>query len=1165
MTEQFLEDSLGFSGSSLEPGVPKNPLARDYINLKLAARGFPIVGDEEDFPFLEMGKSLILNFQERLRLLEHHRAPVDRHIAEWLDRYLEGTGVFQSGEAMLPDALILERHGLARLLSLPAEGDRFESDIVSSCRVWQGVCHNPASDRRTTKGVFHVTEGGLPIAGDKLAAPRVTFAHLLRAALNPPEELLVLPYTSGEPEPVKAFASLLLRPVVSPEVPGFSEEKSMETRFFAPGNLVSNLDFVESIFGNAGDPFLPGKDARLDAKHWSGQTGCVILAPHLVGIRKKDVGLPHESDATEQQKRDGMCWSDEDEPYNGGSAFKITARDAEGVIVTLIADNYFGYCKKEVKTQISFAANLSGLAEEEHAGGALVFPSFDLGEHFSLSEFHREVNHTFDELLARDGDHIDVQPEGYAIDRTWPDIIFVPEDAYVELREQCVSWEKDGERRSIPLRPDRTYVLPSGYKVEMRKPSAEQRWRLVGTTAEGTFCHKPCTVSGGGKSEISKSLSDAMEEGPVIMPRFEEDMFLVDQLLKRDYGDRYRHPRNPGAESRSILDPDRSLGSVMRLFTPSDAFTDEYNDFIATIPKTVRDFILTLKRYWKPDWGDDWRSRFHVDSIDGEAGVILKYRAATVMTRYLRVGFAAGGAWRMFGLRKDFAPAAKLQREDDITASITVPADGIDRSLLHPDLDFPSYKFALNCEYRLFQRPDDAVHRGYDKQTERDFSHGGNFFSNYEPLDRGQAREMADDAIRFNEFTEPLRETLRQFAEATTSPGYVVSSAHPRLVDGTPTKNPRYLQNRPDLEDPRSEYLGELGSRLYRRIPWDRPVLNPVHAVLPGRRNNPADLKTGIRPLAVYGPIHYQELPELFMEFVASLTGRSPSTTGAGSEGALTKGPFNALLPVVDLNSALLSFILVGYDGFSTAAGHIGPRYRVDHDVSLVAPELWSRMFLHERRPEWLRERGYLEELRDFEEDGETVHASRLGYRITSKFVERFFGRIFTEPRNVFTEEMLRPELQSREQFVDGVQNITETQRKVALRYFEDGGIDLAIPPLRALLHVMAYGEWEGATIHDPALRGLFDRDEVLSSDWYAERLAMKKEVAIRLLRDRVASLEGFLERENYAQEAERLGLRGRLEETRAELSALERDPGAYVASLRGTIGVEPSFHRERE
>ena len=58
----------------------------------------------------------------------------------------------------------------------------------------------------------------------------------------------------------------------------------METRFFAPGNLVSNLDFVETIFGNGGDPFLPENDAGLDVDHWSGHTGCVILAPHLIRV-----------------------------------------------------------------------------------------------------------------------------------------------------------------------------------------------------------------------------------------------------------------------------------------------------------------------------------------------------------------------------------------------------------------------------------------------------------------------------------------------------------------------------------------------------------------------------------------------------------------------------------------------------------------------------------------------------------------------------------------------------------------------------------------------------------------------------------------------------------------------------------------------------------------
>ena len=153
----------------------------------------------------------------------------------------------------------------------------------------------------------------------------------------------------------------------------------MEIRFFAPGNLVSNLDFVESIFGNAGDPDLPENDAGLDVEHWTGHTGCVILAPHLTKVTKKAAGLPHWDQATERQRRDGMCWKDEWEFYNNGQAFKLTCRDETGVIVTIIADNYFGYCKKEVKTQISYAANLFGLCEEEHAGGALVFPSLRSG------------------------------------------------------------------------------------------------------------------------------------------------------------------------------------------------------------------------------------------------------------------------------------------------------------------------------------------------------------------------------------------------------------------------------------------------------------------------------------------------------------------------------------------------------------------------------------------------------------------------------------------------------------------------------------------------------------------------------------------------------------------------------------------------------------------
>src|SRR5204862_3611534 len=138
---------------------------------------------------------------------------------------------------------------------------------------------------------------------------------------------------------------------------------------------------------------------------------------------------------------------------------------------------------------------------------------------------------------------------------------------------------------------------------------------------------------------------------------------------------------------------------------------------------------------------------------------------------------------------------------------------------------------------------------------------------------------------------------------------------------------------RPDLLAPQARHIAELGLRLARGMRRDEPLPIPVGAVLIGRRNNPPDREAGIRPLAVYNPIHYQELPEFFMDVICSLTGKSPSTTGAGSEGALTKAPFNALRTIVDLNAALVSAILTGLAGFSTAAGYVGPNHRVDHDT----------------------------------------------------------------------------------------------------------------------------------------------------------------------------------------------------------------------------------------
>ena len=202
----------------------------------------------------------------------------------------------------------------------------------------------------------------------------------------------------------------------------------MEIHFFAPGGLISNLDFVESIFGNAGDPYLPENDAGLDVEHWTGHTGCVVLGPHLTQLTKRQLGLPAWDVATRRQQRDGMCWHDPGELYNDGGAFKLTCRSAAGVIVTIIADNYYGYCKKEVKTQISFAANLLGNVEEEHSGGALAFASYSFGYEFEAAKYHGN-GRTLADVAHDDPETVELQPEGHAIDRLFPDLVYIPGDA----------------------------------------------------------------------------------------------------------------------------------------------------------------------------------------------------------------------------------------------------------------------------------------------------------------------------------------------------------------------------------------------------------------------------------------------------------------------------------------------------------------------------------------------------------------------------------------------------------------------------------------------------------------------------------------------------------------------------------------------------------------
>ena len=1129
---------------------------RSYIALQLASAGLlPPAEDLTGGSMAQFSTGILESLREKNRLLSEHRAPIDSRIEAYLNRYFSAE--IGDDPLKLPSrSLTLDRHGMARELSLPVQGHEFRNDLVQSYRCANGVLNNPRADRRTTAGTFHVVEGGLPIPGDKRVVPKEAFVKLFRAAMNPPDDLTLLPYTSGSSNPAHTWVSLLLRPPVCPAVEGFCEAKSLEVRFYVPGTFVSNLDFVESIFGNAGDPMIAENDAGLDVHGWSGHTGCVILATHLTQMTKKELGLPHWDEATERQRRDSMCWKDESEKYNDGGAFKLTCRDDSGVVVTLIADNYYGYCKKEVKTQISYATNLMGNAEEEHAGGALAFASYSLGEEFQVDS-RRYNGRTFDDVANDYAEFIDVQPEGYGIDRADPTVIYIPENSLATLAERCIKWEKNGTEHRVPLSPKNIYIAPSGYKIRLEKHANAPSWRLVGTVGEGVFCHKPCTVSGGGKSEISKSLRDYMLYGPIFVGDREEDFAKLDEIFSKDYRDRWSSTFQGRTDysdqpSRNVLDPSRSLGSVIKLLTPSPDYNDFYNQWLASIPEHVYSMALIIKRFTRPGMEQNWRDYFSVDIVNGAPGHELKIGNRGLVGTYLRVGLDDSN-WRTFKLRQDFIAAAKVQREDDISCSVVVPSRHVPEvgAALSPQ---NSFKFVENCEYRLFQRPDDAVHRGLDKQTEWDLSQPGNFISNFEPLSNDDVRSIVEDAIEFDKFTGPMEGLLLDAAQQPD--GYVVSTADPRIVGGARTTNPRYLQDRPDMVNRRDTYVALRGIQLQRKLPPAAPVHVPVGAVLCGRRNNPPDPVAGHRSLAVYSPIHYQELPELIMDFVCSLTGKSPSTTGAGSEGALTKAPFNALMPSIDMNSAIVSMILTGLGGFSSAAGHIGPRFKVGHDISLLIPEIWCRMGPDERDPDNMIKDGMLEKIDDFEKDGKQIPASRLGYRITSRFVRNYLARVFDNPSKVFTEEILQPEKQDPESFADGILYIAEAQERVAKGYFEDGGYELACPPLQAILSIMAYGEHNGKTIEDPEVRSLFTIESLLESDWYQRRLAKKQQRDIDHWTSFESRLSNFLSLKSREETAVQLGLQERLQYAQ-QMRAAAESPN-YVQEIVGTLGADP-------
>ncbi len=141
-----------------------------------------------------------------------------------------------------------------------------------------------------------------------------------------------------------------------------------------------------------------------------------------------------------------------------------------------------------------------------------------------------------------------------------------------------------GQKYCSALDPELNYFIPNGRSIKIvEEPGLDHKneWKLVGRYARGTFIHKSDTVSGGGKSELAKDVSDLLQYDKLTVKDLQFAIDGVQKILDGQYGPEFVFQRRfkdiKIAGGRPALDQSRSLGSVEKLLTQSPEYTDEYN------------------------------------------------------------------------------------------------------------------------------------------------------------------------------------------------------------------------------------------------------------------------------------------------------------------------------------------------------------------------------------------------------------------------------------------------------------------------------------------------------------------------------------------------------------------------------------------------------------
>ena len=145
-----LQRALGWDRDIATDPVQQEHLRSD-IALQLASAGLQPpdtpLGVEDDHTggdtMEAFSAGILESLRERNTLLAQYRAPVDSRIESFLNRYFADE-VGEDPMELPGRTLTLDRHGMARELSLPVGGNAFQNSLVSSYRCLNGVLNNPA-------------------------------------------------------------------------------------------------------------------------------------------------------------------------------------------------------------------------------------------------------------------------------------------------------------------------------------------------------------------------------------------------------------------------------------------------------------------------------------------------------------------------------------------------------------------------------------------------------------------------------------------------------------------------------------------------------------------------------------------------------------------------------------------------------------------------------------------------------------------------------------------------------------------------------------------------------------------------------------------------------------------------------------------------------------